>query len=71
MKVDLPADPGGRGGRRRREGRVIDANGTVLDSTPVVGNLFESDVTVPQGAAAYLATFDAQGNVLSKRALPG
>jgi hypothetical protein len=49
----------------------IDANGTVLDSSPVVGNLFESDVTVPQGAAAYLETFDAQGNVLSKRALPG
>jgi hypothetical protein len=49
----------------------IDANGAVLDSTPVVGNLFESDVTVPQGAAAYLETFDAQGNVLSKRALPG
>lgn len=49
----------------------VDANGTVLDSTPVVGNLFESDVTVPQGAAAYLETFDAQGNVLSKRALPG
>jgi hypothetical protein len=49
----------------------IDANGAVLDSTPVVGNLFESDVTVPQGAAAYLETFDAQGNVLSKRALLG
>ena len=49
----------------------IDANGAVLDSTPVVGNLFESDVTVPQGAAAYLETFDAQGNVLSKQALPG
>jgi hypothetical protein len=49
----------------------IDANGTVLDSSPVVGNLFESDVTVPQGAAAYLETFDAQGNVLSKRALLG
>jgi hypothetical protein len=43
----------------------------VLDSTLVVGNLFESDVTLPQGAAAYLETFDAQGNVLSKRALPG
>lgn len=49
----------------------VDANGTVLDSTPVVGNLFESDVTVPQGAAAYLETFDAQGNVVSKQALPG
>jgi hypothetical protein len=49
----------------------IDANGTVLDSTPVVGNLFESDVTLSQGAAAYLETFDAQGNVLSKQALPG
>jgi len=49
----------------------VDANGTVLDATPVVGNLFESDVTVPQGTAAYLETFDAQGNVLSKRALPG
>jgi hypothetical protein len=49
----------------------IDANGTVLDSTPVVGNLFESDVTLPQGAAAYLETFDAQGSVLSKQALPG
>jgi len=49
----------------------IDASGAVLDSTPVVGNLFESDVTVPQGGAAYLETFDAQGNVLSRQALPG
>ncbi len=49
----------------------VDANGTVLDSAPVVGNLFESDVTLPQGAAAFLETFDAQGSVLSKQALPG
>ena len=49
----------------------VDASGTVLDSTPVVGNLFESDVRLPQGAAAYLETLDAQGNVLSKQKLPG
>jgi hypothetical protein len=49
----------------------VDVNGTVLDSTPVVGNLFESDVTLSQGAAAYLETLDAQGNVLSKQPLPG
>ena len=49
----------------------IDASDAVLDSTPVVGNLFESDVTVPQGGAAYLETFDEQGNVLSRQALPG
>jgi hypothetical protein len=48
----------------------VAADGTVLDSSPVVGNLFESDVRLPQGSAAYLETFDAQGNVLSKQKLP-
>ena len=48
----------------------VDSNGNVLDSTPVIGNLFASDVRLPQGAPAYLETFDAQGNMLSKQALP-
>jgi len=48
----------------------LDASGTVLDSTRVTDNLFASDVVLSQGEAASIETFDAQGNVTSKRALP-
>ncbi len=50
----------------------LDAAGNVLDSTPVVNNLFASDNTeTPQpDNAAYLETLDANGNVLTKQALP-
>jgi hypothetical protein len=51
---------------------LVDANGNVLDSTPVVNNLFISDAGIGTGGfdASYLETFDASGNLLSKQALP-
>jgi len=48
-----------------------DANGDVIVSTPVENNLFASDTRLDPGEAAYVETFDANGNVTSKRALPG
>jgi hypothetical protein len=50
----------------------VDAAGNVIDSTPVVKNLFFSDDgQTPQAqAAAYLETLDANGNVLTKQKLP-
>lgn len=48
-----------------------DANGTVLDSTPVVNNLFASDEQLPQGEAAYVVSLDANGRVLAKQQLRG
>ena len=47
-----------------------DANGTVLDSTPVTNNLFVSDKRFEQGQAAYLVTLDAAGNVTARKPLP-
>jgi hypothetical protein len=47
----------------------LDADGNVLDETPVTNNLFASDTLLPAGAAATIETFDAQGNVTSKHAL--
>jgi hypothetical protein len=47
-----------------------DANGTVLDATPVTNNLFVSDKRFEQGQAAYLVTLDAAGNVIAKQTLP-
>jgi hypothetical protein len=49
----------------------LDANGNVLDSTPVTNNLFASDKRFELGQAKYLVTLDAAGNVTAKRALPG
>jgi hypothetical protein len=49
---------------------ALDPAGTVLDSTPVVQNLFASDKDLG-GAAVYIQTLDANGNVLSKQKLPG
>ena len=45
----------------------LDAAGNVLDSTPVVDNLFASDAT-PRDAL-YLETLDGSGNVLSRQRL--
>ncbi len=49
----------------------LDADGNVIDSTPVVDNLFASGTRLPQGEAVYVETFDAQGNVTSKQTLRG
>jgi len=49
---------------------LLDANGNVLDSTPVTNNLFVSEKRFEEGQAAYLVTLNAAGNVLSKQALP-
>jgi len=48
-----------------------DANGTVLDSTPVENNLFASSTRLGIGAATYIEALDANGTVLSKRKLAG
>lgn len=51
---------------------LLDTAGDVIDSTPVVNNLFASNVQPGQQppGAAYLETFDNNGNVLSKQKLP-
>jgi hypothetical protein len=48
-----------------------DANGNVLDSTPVVDNLFASSTVLPQNEAVYLVSLDANGAVLAKQTLRG
>lgn len=48
-----------------------DGNGNVLDSTPVVDNLFASDTQLPQGEAEYVVSLDANGAVLAKQRLRG
>lgn len=48
-----------------------DANGAVLDSTPVVDNLFASGKRLRQGEAVYLVSLDATGDVLAKQQLRG
>jgi hypothetical protein len=47
----------------------LDADGSVIDSTPVTNNLFASNVQLAPGQAVSIETFDAQGNVTSKRPL--
>ncbi len=49
-----------------------DAAGNVIDSTPVVNNLFVSDEgqTPQRQDVAYLETLDSNGNVLTEQALP-
>jgi hypothetical protein len=49
---------------------ALDGDGNVLDSTPVVNNLFASDKDLGD-AAVYIETLDANGNVLAKQKLPG
>lgn len=48
-----------------------DAEGNVLDSTPVTDNLFASSTRIGMGVAAYVEALDANGAVLSKQKLPG
>jgi hypothetical protein len=50
--------------------QALDANGEVLDSTPVVDNLFASSTVMPDGAATAIRTLDANGNVTATRQLP-
>jgi hypothetical protein len=49
----------------------VDADGNVLDSTPVTSNLFASGVRLGLGVAAYVEALDANGNVLTKQKLAG
>jgi hypothetical protein len=52
---------------------LVDATGNVVDSAPVVNNLFASNKAPGQPPldAAYLETLDDHGNVLTKQKLPG
>lgn len=50
--------------------QALDANGAVLASTPVSGNLFASDAQIPNGSVVAIRTLDANGNVTSTRQLP-
>ena len=50
--------------------QALDANGNVLDSTPVENNLFASTTDLPAGAAAAIRTLDAAGNVTATQELP-
>ncbi len=52
---------------------LLDPNGNVIDSTPVIDNLFASHEQLGQQPpdASYLETLDNNGNVLSKQKLPG
>jgi hypothetical protein len=49
----------------------VDAEGNVLDSTPVSDNLFASGTRIGIGVAASVEALDASGNVLSRQELPG
>lgn len=50
--------------------QALDAEGNVLDSTPVVHNLFASNLEL-NGAATAIRTLDADGNVLTTQQLRG
>ncbi len=50
--------------------QALDANGNVLDSTPVENNLFASTTDLPEGTAAAIRTLDADGNVIATQQLP-
>jgi len=49
---------------------ALDASGNVLDSTPVVNDLFASDKQLGD-AVTTIVTLDANGNVLTRQQLPG
>jgi hypothetical protein len=49
--------------------QALDANGNVLDSTPVEDNLFASATDMPDGAVAAVRTLDAAGNVTATQQL--
>ncbi|HKT45470.1 MAG TPA: hypothetical protein VJQ85_11760 [Gaiellaceae bacterium] len=48
----------------------LDANGDVLDSTPVTNNLFASSTRIGMGVAAYVEALDANGDVVAKQPTP-
>jgi hypothetical protein len=50
--------------------QALDANGNVVDSTPVENNLFASTTDLPAGAAAAIRTLDANGNATATEQLP-
>jgi len=50
--------------------QALAADGSVIDSTPVVDNLFASATDLPIGAAAAIRTLDAAGNVTATQRLP-
>jgi hypothetical protein len=50
--------------------QALDASGDVIDSTPVVDNLFASTTDLPTGAATAIRTLDAAGHVTATRQLP-
>lgn len=50
--------------------QALDANGTVLDSTPVENNLFASAMELPAGAATAIRTLDANGKITATEQLP-
>ena len=49
----------------------VDADGNVLDSTPVTDNLFASSTRIGMGVAAYVEGLAADGSVLSRQKLAG
>ena len=49
--------------------QFVDADGNVLDSTPVTDNLFASGTRIGMDVAAYVEALDASGAVLSKQKL--
>jgi hypothetical protein len=49
----------------------VDADGTILDSTPVLDNLFASRTRIGLGVAAYVEGLAADGSVVAKQKLRG
>ncbi len=49
--------------------QALDANGNVLDSTPVQNNLFASTTELTAGAATAIRTIDANGTVIATQQL--
>jgi hypothetical protein len=50
--------------------QALDADGAVLDSTPVENNLFASSTNLAAGAAAAIRTLDANGTITATQRLP-
>ena len=50
--------------------QALDANGNVLDSTPVEKNLFASTTELAAGAATAVRTLDANGRITATQQLP-
>lgn len=50
---------------------LVDAQGAVLDSTPVTNNLFASSTRIGMGVASAVVALDADGRVLATQKLPG